>query len=91
MTEKNLFREVVLFELRQGGRIKKYSEDKIGEIEGKEEVDFCDIKVRIFDRYRMFHKECVILKYPYEKFKEPEPIPALPFSPVLREPGTSNG
>ena len=59
------------------------------EIEGEDEVDFCDVKVRMIDRYRMFHKECVILKYPYEKFKEPEPISALPFSPVLREPGTS--
>ena len=86
---ENLFQEVVPFELRQGGRIKKYSEDKIVEIEGEEKVDFCDIKVRIFDCYRMFHKECVILKYPYEKFKEPEPIPPLPFSTVLIEGGTS--
>ena len=38
----------------------------------------------------MFYKECVILKYPYEKFKEPEPIPALPLpADMLRESGTS--
>ena len=86
---EDLFKEVMPFELRQGGRIYKYSEDKIVEIEGEEQVDFCDIKVRIFDCYRMFHKECAILKFPYEKFKEPEPIPALPFSPVPREMGTS--
>ena len=37
----------------------------------------------------MFYKKCVILKYPYEKFKEPEPLPALPFPDVMRETGTS--
>ena len=74
----DLYLEVVPFELRQGGRIKKYSEDKIIDIEGDDELDFCNVKTRIIHRYRMFYKECVILKNPYEKFKELEPIPALP-------------
>ena len=82
--------EVVPFELRQGGRIKKYSEDKIIDIEGDDELNFCNVKSRIIHHYRMFYKECVILKYPYEKFKEPEPIPALPLpTDVPREQGTS--
>ena len=86
----DLYQEVGPFKLRQGGRIKKYSEDKIIDIKGDDELDFCNVKSRIIHRYRMFYKECVILKYPYEKFKEPEPIPALPLpADVLREQGTS--
>ena len=86
----DLYLEVVPFELRQGGRIKKYSEDKIIDIEGDDELNFCNVKTRIIHCYRMFYKECVILKYLYEKFKEPEPIPALPLPPdVPREQGTS--
>ena len=86
----DLYLEVVPFELRQGGRIKKYSEDKIIDIEGDDELDFCNVKTRIIHCYRMFYKECVILKYPYEKFKELEPIPALPLpADVPKEQGTS--
>ena len=86
----DLYKEGVPFKLRQGGRIKKYSEDKLIDIEGDDELDFCNVKSRIIDCYRMFYKECVILKYLYEKFKELGPIPALPLpADVLREPGTS--
>ena len=86
----DLHLEVVPFTLSQGGRIKKYSEDKIIDIEGNDELNFCNVKSRIILRYRMFSKECVILKYPYEKFKEPEPIPALLLpADVPREQGTS--
>ena len=86
----DLYQEVVLFELRQGGRIKKYSEDKIIDIEGDDELNFCNIKSRIIHHYRMFYKECVILKYSYEKFKELELISALPLpADVPREQWTS--
>ena len=47
------------FQIRQGGRIKRFSEDKIVDIMNDDEMDFCRIKNVRITRYNVYWEHVV--------------------------------